>query len=163
MNLIKITILIVLLLFTFCAYTQFNDFVSFEYSYDNAGNRIKRAVIEMPKKEQLLAEIDSTLKDNEIMDDDILASNNGLKNNIDEIEISVYPNPVRELLRIDIIGLNGSENINSQLIDLQGKVVRKERIKVSSNVICFSDIQPGTYFLQIFIDNKYQEYKIIRH
>lgn len=86
-----------------------------------------------------------------------------LETKIGEYSLTVYPNPVREVLRIEIEGLIDSEKTYWQLVDMQGRILKTQAITKHTEYVMFSNIQPGTYLLLFIIDNKKQEFKIIRH
>ena len=66
------------------------------------------------------------------------------------ISVSVYPNPVNDVLNIDIKNFN-KENLNVNIIDVIGKEVLKSDYK---NKLDISFLEKGIYFVSIQQDRK---------
>ncbi len=62
-------------------------------------------------------------------------------------EIAIYPNPVREILYVDI----RSTFKNAEVIDISGKIIFRTQIINSS--LCVNTLYPGLYFIKLS-DNK---------
>ncbi|MEX0967639.1 MAG: T9SS type A sorting domain-containing protein [Bacteroidia bacterium] len=63
--------------------------------------------------------------------------------------ISIYPNPVNEVININI-EIAGTENIQIQVMDMLGKVMLREEITLAAQAsINCSALKPGTYILWI--------------
>jgi len=199
MNPQKHILLLILLIFTSTCFAQINEDFYYEYTYDASGNRIKRAVFEIPDVQQQVVSgdtIDDTVEEEiamvDFFDDNI--NNNGdtffyntnelsemtilqnhenkieeteqqanVETKIGEFSLTVYPNPVREVLRIEIDGLFNNENAYWQLVDMQGRTIKTQTINKHTDYVMFSNIQPGTYLLVFIIGDERQEFKIIRH
>ncbi|MBQ3354923.1 MAG: T9SS type A sorting domain-containing protein [Bacteroidales bacterium] len=72
--------------------------------------------------------------------------------NVSETEsdhVSVYPNPASSTLYID--GLNGFTNLDVQIINIQGQIVREVNNSMEINV---SNIESGIYFVRIECDGQ---------
>jgi PKD repeat protein len=72
--------------------------------------------------------------------------------NVSETEsdhVSVYPNPASSTLYID--GLNGFTNLDVQIINIQGQIVREVNNSLEINV---SNIESGIYFVRIECDGQ---------
>lgn len=186
------------LFFTNVFFAQNSEDFYYEYTYDDSGNRIKRAVFEIPDIQQQEFSEDSTdnplveeitmsdeFSDHNNNDDTFFYANNelsdiyefednviknedtenqlGIETKIGKHMLSVYPNPVREILRIEFDGLIEGENAYWQLVDMQGRTLKTQAITKHTEYVMFSNIQPGTYLLVVFIGNDKQEFKIIRH
>jgi hypothetical protein len=83
----------------------------------------------------------------------------GIKENKSEKEdISVYPNPTKRLLNVDINSLN--REVEFQIFDLQGKVHLRGRL--NSSIIDVSSLINGVYILRVNTsDHKYFNKKIV--
>lgn len=71
-------------------------------------------------------------------------------NEIEGLDINVFPNPASDLIAIQIAGMI-SENLEVELIDITGKVIKKATISPGSTIAYF-DIQAvysGTYIVRI--------------
>ena len=64
----------------------------------------------------------------------------------DESSLKVYPNPVSEVLRIE--GISSFSNINFQIFDIHGQLVKTGSVN-TSNSISVSDLSQGMYFLKL--------------
>ena len=64
----------------------------------------------------------------------------------EESILKVYPNPVSEVLRIE--GISSFSNINFQIFDIHGQLVKTGSIN-PSNSISVSDLPQGMYFLKL--------------
>ncbi len=142
-----------------------------EYEYDDAGNRISRTTIEMPKlrdstnnekeflaEEHYLHEIIESASENS-GNDRVLKYETGIA----DYNIAVYPNPVEDILIINISGTEKIKNANIQLICISGKIMYNEIIHDNNKILDFGNIPVGTYILKIFINNKPSEFKIVRN
>ena len=111
------------------------------YSYDDAGNRVGRTY-----KPVFLKHGDTTM----------------IQSVVENYTVKIFPNPVKNYLQVDIQGLSKENNINIQLLDLQGSVIFNWELIKSQFQIETKDLIAGTYFLNIFIDNKRSFWKIIK-
>jgi len=67
--------------------------------------------------------------------------------------ISVYPNPVHETLKLDITS-NGNETVIAKLIDNNGRVVKQVQQEMTTGKSTINmevkDLSAGSYFLQVY-------------
>jgi hypothetical protein len=74
-----------------------------------------------------------------------------------QLQISVFPNPVDDILTID----NKSEIVNYIIYDLNGRLIND--LQNASNKIDVSKLNPGIYFLKLMSDsNKTQTLKFLK-
>jgi len=129
------------------------------FTYDNAGNRIKRSNTLSAEPINLNSDDDEglTLSSGELIEEETL------ENCSQEREIQVYPNPVREELMIDIWNGDEQENYRVFLFDSAGKLL-KERLRTGngSETVDFNSYPLGTYLLIINANGKKFEYKIVK-
>jgi len=119
------------------------------YTYDNAGNRIKRSIISVSN----IHTLSGYFEDNQIEPEKITG----------EREIYVYPNPVREELTIEIWKGNEEDNYRLLLFDSTGKLlVDKKRHGNGREPVDMSQFPTGIYFLIINTVDSKKEYKIIK-
>ncbi len=64
----------------------------------------------------------------------------------DELELTVYPNPTSSILTIET---NRNEQLEYQIISLNGKIVRKDTLSSLRNELDLSDLSPDIYVLRI--------------
>ena len=86
-----------------------------------------------------------------ILDDFKIVQETGASTpSLDLANLSVYPNPVSDILYIDYI-----ENIsNLTVYDLSGRSVKSIKTNNSNNSMDVSDLKSGTYLLRIETENK---------
>lgn len=72
--------------------------------------------------------------------------------------IKVYPNPVNDKLYIE---LENNKQANIKLIDLFGNIITKQNISTKQTILYTSSFAKGLYNLEIIIDNKLYNKKII--
>jgi len=74
--------------------------------------------------------------------------------------ISVYPNPIKDLLHININSAFDSAII--QIRDMSGRLIKQQIIENSISEIDFSSISNGVYFITVTINNKTHITKIVK-
>ncbi len=94
--------------------------------------------------------------------DHIYDTNNDLQDNIEQLEIVTYPNPVTEYVKIKIINYN--EQLTwLELYDLQGQMILKKSIESSLTNVPLGYLSAGTYLLRIFIQPVgYRSFKLLK-
>ncbi len=86
---------------------------------------------------------------------------------IDEIigitlSVSAYPNPVTDNLTLGIDGY-GDPNLSYQLYNLNGRILKNEKITGTKTNIVMSGFVPATYFVKVVSGNqKVKTFKIIK-
>lgn len=118
------------------------DTVSF--SYDSAGNRVKREIIVEKKSAPSHA---GTEYFSEI---------------ISEKEIKIYPNPTEGVLKIDICGYEDSDNCGLSVYSMSGQLIQ---IVQAISCVTEIDITPhpnGVYILLIMLNGEESTWKIIK-
>ncbi len=76
-------------------------------------------------------------------------------------DYKIYPNPVNNMLNIDMGTITSSTNLS--LISIDGKVVyQKNNIKDKRIIIDMSKVNKGIYFLRVKNDTIFKTFKIIR-
>lgn len=73
--------------------------------------------------------------------------------------IDVYPNPVKDVLYLNIKDLS-KDNYFIEILSSNGKVIRKEEL--ISNSVYLSDIPQGLYFIRVWSDKKRYQSRIIK-
>lgn len=70
-----------------------------------------------------------------------------ITNNINNPEISIYPNPTKDVLNISA---PNCESLNFTICDVTGKIVLSEKLNTQNNQIEVSDLGTGIYFVRVF-------------
>ena len=76
---------------------------------------------------------------------------------------NIYPNPANNYITIDIVDDFVSNNLNINVINTMGKIVKtfSQTSYTNSLTLNLSDIDAGTYFIQILTDSKKVLYPIV--
>lgn len=117
------------------------------FQYDAAGNRIYRRVIDMGKT--VCAMPDS-------------ATINPLSDQIDQVRISIYPNPTKGIITVDMANPPSDKQITCAIFNSEGKRLHFSDSPFQSDKIDLSSYPNGIYVLVITVDNKKSEWKIIK-
>lgn len=77
-------------------------------------------------------------------------------------ELSVYPNPVSDVLTIQNLNVPGNGTI--EVLDVQGKVILSTPVtKTFGNVeLDLSNVENGVYFVRVTTDNSTQEVRVVK-
>ena len=70
-----------------------------------------------------------------------------------DIKAQVYPNPTTDQLVLSI-GTEDYKNLRFVLVDLQGKILKTDRIINPTSTLDVSKFSNGTYFLRVLSKNK---------
>lgn len=119
--------------------------LSYEYSYDNAGNRIRRAVVELNSKDakgegMMSSPLTDVIGNGETM--------------------MLFPNPTHGSIQFILSGEDRSGRY--MLSDMTGRLLEEGRFNGSSMTLDLSARQNGMYLLKLFIDEKQVVYKVIK-
>ncbi len=138
-----IWLIIIVVWFCFKLHAQ----ATYEYTYDNAGNRTARHVVVL-RSMQTSGSNDSTALQETAM--------------LGEMQIGVMPNPTAGKLQIDITNL--PENAEGGIIvwDLQSKEMLKQEGIYANNSIDLNGQPKGIYLMQIRVGNKKSEWKVVK-
>lgn len=104
------------------------------YSYDNAGNRTQRVVNTGAKARQRAA----TLPNNLLNDEKISATIDANRNNI----------------KVEIISLKNSDEVEATIYDLSGIHVISRRIESEITTLNLGKLRKGTYILSIVMNGE---------
>ncbi|NVO03565.1 MAG: T9SS type A sorting domain-containing protein, partial [Bacteroidetes bacterium] len=87
----------------------------------------------------------------------------GVYDLLKEKQISIYPNPVNEIVNIDYKVYDEKET-EIIIIDLMGRVLKIRKLKVENRIITIdvSDLKSGIYFLKIHTNKEILAKKIIK-
>jgi hypothetical protein len=89
-----------------------------------------------------------------------LTSNLSVDNNILDDKLSVYPNPVVDVLNIDT--LKNLTNASFSIISSSGQSVVNSKSLNTNNSVDVSGLSSGIYFLSIVSDEEKKQYKFIK-
>ena len=119
------------------------------YSYDAAGNRVKREIVmPVPKamaKQQTFA-----------------ADGQAFTDKLRDHTVKIYPNPTEGALQVSISGLTGTDKCSLGVYTSQGAQILTENVKSDHVDINISNHPAGVYLLRITINNHSTTWKIIK-
>ena len=111
-----------------------------KYTYDSAGNRLSR-------QKEIVVQTRGALSDEE---------------ELSETKVTIYPNPTKGMLKVDISGVEKFENARISLYDLTGKLLQQWAGISQSNEIDLSERTSGVYIMQIVYNGNASSWKIIK-
>ena len=146
-----------LLLLGMCCFLNLGNAQTLEFSYDNAGNQVKRELVTIS--------INSLMSTNSVEteqeEDTLLPESKSLDDNATTIEF--YPNPVVDLLNVEWdFDLELTELM---IFDNQGKLLQIKKVskEATNEIFNFSTYATGVYYLRAFdAQQQSKSYKIIK-
>ena len=118
-----------------------------KYTYDDAGNRLTR-------KKEIVVQTRGALNNGE--------EPSVYEEELSETKVTIYPNPTKGMLKVDISGVEKFENARISLYDLTGKLLQQWAGISQSNEIDLSERTPGMYIMQIVYHGNASSWKIIK-
>ena len=115
-----------------------------KYSYDEAGNRIKRELVVEP--------ISNPIKPTQSKSSDIMK----------EKDIHIYPNPTEGMLRVEIVGLMDDDNCSLMISDITGRTVLTCNVSMQMTDLDISAQPKGIYILSVTLNGGTDAWKIIK-
>jgi hypothetical protein len=117
------------------------------YDYDMAGNRISRKVVNLDNPNYAKKQAETPVP---------------VEDQLGERKITVYPNPTKGALAVEMTGGNQKDQMSLSLFSSQG--VQLQSIKVTTTVtpVNMSAYPSGYYILRVQAGDKMTEFKIIK-
>jgi hypothetical protein len=79
------------------------------------------------------------------------------------LSLSVYPNPTTDLVTLSVKNTS-TEKMSYILSDVQGKIIRKEKLTDNETSIFMADLRKSTYLVKVLNNNKeVKTFKIIKN
>ena len=138
--------LMFLFLFSFSMTSLAQDMVS--YAYDNAGNRISRRIV--------------PLNSNPLHAKKIVEDPPPVEEQLGERKITIYPNPTKGALAIEITGGNDKDKLSIVLMSAQGIQLQSMKAEIGKTPVDMHLYPSGWYILRIQAGDKVKEFKIIK-
>ena len=79
-----------------------------------------------------------------------------------EREITIFPNPTKGFLKVEISGIQPQTPMIYILSDTSGRLIKSEEITTLSFNIDMTKLPTAVYYLTILFDNKQDKWKIVR-
>ena len=118
-----------------------------KYIYDSAGNRLSR-------QKEIVVQTRGALNNGE--------EPSVYEEELSETKVTIYPNPTKGMLKVDISGVEKFENARISLYDLTGTLLQQWGSISQSNMVDISDRTPGMYIMQIVYNDNTSSWKIIK-
>lgn len=119
-----------------------------KYTYDSAGNRLTR-------QKEIVVQTRGALSDDE-------GEPSMYEEKLSETKVTIYPNPTKGMLKVNISGVEKFENARISLYDLTGTLLQQWGGISQSNMVDISDRSPGMYIMQIVYNGNTSSWKIIK-
>ena len=116
------------------------------YAYDNAGNRISRKIV-------LLTSNPTHVK---------AAEPTPVEDQLGERKITVYPNPTKGALAVEVTGGDTKDEIKLTLFSAQGVQLQSVKIDASITPLNMSHYSSGWYIMRVQAGDKVAEFKIVK-
>lgn len=85
----------------------------------------------------------------------------GVDDQLPEIIISVFPNPMEETL---VISTEEFDNVNYKMIDASGRIVRENKLTETNTNISVGELSPGNYQIVLFENERQTKtFKLIKN
>lgn len=134
------------LLFIFsCLALNFAEAQALEFTYDEAGNQVRRELVTISFSSLLTTNSTDTVEKEQ---DTMLPQSNSLNSNSTMIEL--YPNPVVDLLNVEWTA--DLQLTEIMLFDNLGKMLQLKKIHEGTvrETFHFSTYAPGIYYIRVF-------------
>jgi hypothetical protein len=136
-----------------------------EYEYDAAGNRTLRKVVSMQLAPP--APSDSTLTDQETEALHSLEPLNSLTQEyyvetIAQVELKIYPNPTTEKITLEITNKEQLQAGKFTLYSVTGQLLQEHTVHSATTTVSLANLPKGIYMLKVKINNRTEEWKIIK-
>jgi hypothetical protein len=116
------------------------------YAYDQAGNRVSRVTITLGSSPVKGYKPDSTV----------------VEEQINSMEIKIYPNPTRGILKIELPDNGKDEIMRIQIFDGKGNSLINKEALTGFNEVDLSVQPKGWYVLRIVSGEVFREFKIVK-
>ena len=140
----RTSILLAFLIIYIISYSQ-----TINYLYDSSGNRTHRTI-----------GLKSTRNSDNKVDEE--QNQQPFSDQLGDIEITIYPNPSKGELTIDIENLPEDPTGWIGVYDMSGKIVFQQTELENRNLVNFSSSDNGMYILRIVVEDDISEWKILK-
>lgn len=140
----KLKILFSLSMMFFLA-TMAHAQTGYVYEYDDAGNRIQRLIREINMK----------------TGDALLTDTLPFTEQLNNIEVKIYPNPTEGLLKLELVNVVDENNVTVKLFDMNGRQLLIQNISILAE-LDLSSFPTGKYILHILADGNTSSWAIIK-
>ena len=126
------------------------DAQNIHYSYDAAGNRIRREIVLAPE--------DSLTRQSQVKK----AMTSSCSDMLSGKTIRIYPNPTDGILKVDMAGCNDVEQCQVRLFNMSGQQLFNTDAPSSIVTVNLTTQPKGVYLLSIMINGEESTWRIIK-
>ena len=136
-----------------------------QYTYDASGNRTVCAVINMSPSQAPPVPPDSTGTETEPQAaNPVPQPTEYFVEKIAQTEIKIYPNPTTEKITLEFSGDVRVENFRPlQIYSLSGQLLQEYPVHSTTTTISLAGMPNGVYILKVQINDRKEEWKIIKN
>jgi len=129
------------------------------YEYDAAGNRIVRKTVRLMESPPAPPEDSLQVTSAELQ----VTSNEYFVEKLAQVEMKIYPNPATEKITLEISNFEKLQTGVFKLYNLNGQLLQECPVHSVSTEVSLSGLASGTYILKVFMNDKTEEWKIIKN
>ena len=82
---------------------------------------------------------------------------------IAQVELKIYPNPTTEKITLEITNWKELQTGLFKLFSLTGQLLQERPVHSSTTAISLAGLSAGTYILKVQINDRIEDWKIIKH
>ena len=129
------------------------------YDYDAAGNRVLRKVLEIFQTPP--APTDSL----QFTNDDLRFTSEEpfFVETMNRVEIKIYPNPTAEKFTLEISQWESLQTGVFKLYSLTGQLLQDHPVHAAHTTISLANLPKGAYILNVHINGRMEEWKVIKN
>ena len=131
------------------------------YDYDASGNRILRKILRIQQAPS--APTDSIKNDGMQPANLSPHTTEYFVEKIAQVEIKIYPNPTTEMITMGISNLENLITGNFKLYTLSGQLLQEHPVHTTTTTISLSGLPNGAYILKVHINDRTEDWKIIKN
>ena len=120
------------------------------YAYDNAGNRISRKIVLLNNNPSRAKRDTASVPTPPVVDQ------------LGERKITVYPNPTKGAIAVEITGKGDKDNLRITLISPLGVALQTIKAESGTTPVNLSTYAVGWYILRVQAEDKTTEFKIVK-
>ena len=134
------------------------------YEYDAAGNRIVRKVLEVkysppaPEDSVEVTSYELQVTGYELQ----VASYEFFVEKVAQVEMKIYPNPTTEKITLEISNFEKLQTGVFKLYNLNGQLLKECPVHSVSTELSLAGLSAGVYLLKVFMNDKTEDWKIIK-
>jgi hypothetical protein len=126
------------------------------YEYDAAGNRILRKVINLTLAPPVPTDSTFTSHSSPLTSDYYVET-------IAQTEIKIYPNPTTEKITLEISGWETLQTGIFKLYSMSGQLLQERPVHSVVTEISLANLPQGNYILKVQINDRIEDWKIIKN